>query len=638
MASSVVFNKLAHHNLHRELGGIIGAMHFLRNPWKTLGKPSKHPQNILKTSSKHSQKSITPTISKIIFFELFVNCLANSKVHCYTYAGEIWKSDDVFLEEMMGVSNIIVLLGGLGLFLFGMKYMGDGLSLAAGSKMKHLLEKLTRNPVLGFLLGFLVTAVIQSSSATTVMVMGFINAGIMDLAQAAGVIIGANMGTTITSILIALDASAIAPFCIFVGAFLLLYSKKKKTQYIGQVILGFGILFQGLHTMSSAMKPLKDVIWFQNFVMNTKNPFLGILVGIIICVVIQSSSASVGILQALAMQGMMPLYFASFIICGINIGSAMPTILSAFNARNNAKRAAAIYLIYNIVGAIVMTLVTLIFPYVELIENTIEAPAFQVSMIHIIFKAVAALLLLPFTKLIVRLTYLLIPKQTHEDTHRLEYIDVNLVGNPSVTLLQIRSEVDRMAKLVHNNLELGFEGITNNNLSEAKLIVENEAVIDYLTDAISDYLVKLNVQELQPEDAQYITRVYQVLNDLERIGDYAEILIHLAERNVDRGITYSDQAIKELEAIYANVISLYDQSVEQFHAQTIQGDTFSKLSATQTEVRKLANTSQTNHMDRMRRGECSAEAGIIFGEVLNSLNRIGGHSINIAECITISHV
>ena len=205
----------------------------------------------------------------------------------------------------MTISNIIVLLGGLGAFLFGMKYMGEGLELAAGSRMKDLLEKLTRNPVFGFLLGMLVTVVIQSSSATTVMVMGFINAGIMDLAQATGVIFGANIGTTITSVLIALDASGIAPFCIFIGAFLMMYSKKKRSRHIGQVILGFGLLFQGLHTMSGAMSPLKDVPWFQNFIMNAKSPVVGLLVGTLMCAVIQSSSAAVGVLQALAMQGMM---------------------------------------------------------------------------------------------------------------------------------------------------------------------------------------------------------------------------------------------------------------------------------------------------------------------------------------------
>ena len=236
----------------------------------------------------------------------------------------------------MGIGSIISLAGGLGLFLFGMKYMGEGLELAAGPKMKDLLEKLTRNRIAGFLLGALVTVVIQSSSATTVMVMGFINAEIMDLAQATGVIFGANIGTTITSVLIALDVSGIAPVCICLGAAMLLYAKRKRNRYIGQVILGFGLLFQGLHTMSSAMSPLKDFAPFQDFIMNAKNPLLGFVVGVILCAVIQSSSAAVGVLQALAMQGLMPLYFASFIICGINVGSSAPPLLSALNAKNNA--------------------------------------------------------------------------------------------------------------------------------------------------------------------------------------------------------------------------------------------------------------------------------------------------------------
>ena len=323
----------------------------------------------------------------------------------------------------MSFTNIISLLGGLGAFLFGMQYMGDGLQIACGSRMKDLLEKLTRNRILGFLLGVFVTVVIQSSSATTVMVMGFINAGIMDLAQATGVIFGANIGTTITSVLIALDVSGIAPACIFIGAFLMLYSKKKQNKHIGQIILGFGLLFQGLHTMSAAMGPLKDVAWFQNFIMNAKNPILGILVGAALCAVIQSSSAAVGILQALAMQGLMPLYFASFLICGINIGSAMPTILASMNARNNAKRASMIYLINNLVGAVIMTVVTLALPYTQWVESLVPDPMFQVSVVHIIFKVVSAAVLLPLTNQVVKLTYLLVPKQKHEDACRLEYIE-----------------------------------------------------------------------------------------------------------------------------------------------------------------------------------------------------------------------
>ena len=537
----------------------------------------------------------------------------------------------------MSITNIISLLGGLGAFLFGMKYMGDGLEMAAGSKMKDLLEKLTRNRILGFLLGVFVTVVIQSSSATTVMVMGFINAGIMDLAQATGVIFGANIGTTITSVLIALDVSGIAPFCIFIGAFLMLYSKKKQTKHIGQVILGFGLLFQGLHTMSGAMKPLKDVIWFQEFIMNAKSPLLGLLVGAALCAVIQSSSAAVGILQALAMQGLMPLYFASFLVCGINIGSAMPTILASMNARNNAKRASMIYLINNLVGAVIMTVVTLALPYTQFIEGLIPDPMFQVSLVHIIFKVVSAAVLLPLTNQVVKLTYLMVPKQKHEDACRLEFIDVNLVGSPSVTLLQIRNEVERMAGLVRTNLQLSMEALLSGKVADAKQIEDNEAVIDYLTDAISDFLVKLNVREMSDRDAQYVNRVFQTLSDLERIGDYAEQLLHLTERQEEKQVSYSAAAMQELTVINDNAIQLFDKAVAAFYRQNISLDELKRMAKTQRNIRKLTSQSQLNHMERLRSGECGVEAGILFGEILNSLSRVGGHAINIAEAATVPH-
>lgn len=534
----------------------------------------------------------------------------------------------------MSFANIISLLGGLGAFLFGMQYMGDGLQMAAGSKMKDLLEKLTRNRILGFLLGMFVTVVIQSSSATTVMVMGFINAGIMDLAQATGVIFGANIGTTITSVLIALDVSGIAPFCLFLGAFLMLYSKKKQTRHIGQIILGFGLLFQGLSTMSGAMKPLKDVVWFQEFIMNAQSPVLGILVGAALCAVIQSSSAAVGIIQALAMQGLMPLYFASFLVCGINIGSAMPTILASMNARNNAKRASMIYLINNLVGAVIMTAVTLLFPYTQWVESIIPDPMFQVSVIHIIFKVVSAAVLLPLTPQVVKLTYLMVPKQKHEDAARLEFIDVNLVGAPSVTMLQIRNEVERMAGLVRTNLEMATSALLAGKVAPAKPIEENEAVIDYLTDAISDFLVKLNVQEMSTENAQYVNRVFHTLSDLERIGDYAEHLLHLTEQEDEKHVIYSQNAINELTGITNDMFQLLDQANAAFYEQDIHLDALKKLVKLQRSIRKQVKQSQSNHMERLRSSKCSVEAGILFGEILTSLSRIGGHAINIAEAAT----
>lgn len=531
----------------------------------------------------------------------------------------------------MSASNIISLLGGLGAFLFGMKYMGEGLEMAAGSRMKDLLEKLTRNKFLGFLLGMLVTVVIQSSSATTVMVMGFINAGIMDLFQATGVIFGANIGTTITSVLIALDASGIAPFCIFLGAALMLYAPKRQTQHFGQVILGFGLLFQGLHTMSGAMEPLKNAIWFQNFILHATNPVLGVLVGAALCAVIQSSSAAVGIVQALAMQGMMPLNFASYLVCGINVGSAMPTILASMSARNNAKRASLIYLINNVVGAIIMLPVTMLLPYTDWVASVVSNPAFQVSMIHIIFKVVSALVLLPMTNLVAKLTYKLIPKQIHEDTCRLEYIDVNLVGAPSVTMLQIRNEVSRMGQLVMTNMQMAHEDMSSGTAAHEKEILQNETVIDFLAEAISDFLVKLNIQEISTKDAKYVKRVYQALNDLERIGDYAEKMLHLMERSQEQGISYSGDAQQEIADIFQNASDLYQRAVAGFYSQDMSFDELKRLARLQREIRKKANQSQENHMERMRRGECSSDAGILFGEILNCLSRIGGHAINIAE-------
>ena len=531
----------------------------------------------------------------------------------------------------MSVGNIISLCGGLGMFLFGMKYMGDGLTLAAGARMKDLLEKLTRNPVLGFLVGVLVTMVIQSSSATTVMSMGFINAGIMDLAQATGVILGANIGTTVTSVLIALDASTIAPFCIFIGAFLMLYGKKKTHRHVGQVILGFGLLFMGLRTMSSSMSPLKNVPWFQNFVMNAKNPILGLVVGTIFCAVIQSSSAAVGVLQAMAMQGMMPLYFAGFLIAGINIGSSTPVIISALSARNSTKRAAMVYLLHNIVGALIFVPLTLLTPYTELLQQYIPDPVFQISFYHIVFKVVPGLVLLPLTKQLVNMTYRIIPKQSHEDELRLEFIDENLETTSYATIAQIQSEVERMAKLVSENLMLASDAMLKSDITQTAKIKENERTIDFLNSGISNYLVKVNVMEMNEHEAQYVARVYQALNDLERIGDYAEILLELTEKNIDQSFVYSEKAKEELAEIMFNDIVLYEASVADFMAQHTTREELEQLSKLQKKISQQAAQAQINHLKRMRAEECAAAPGVGFVEVLNCLDRIGGHSINVVE-------
>lgn len=531
----------------------------------------------------------------------------------------------------MGINSIIALLGGLGAFLFGMKYMGEGLELAAGPKMKDLLEKLTRNRVMGFLLGTLVTVVIQSSSATTVMVMGFINAEIMDLAQATGVIFGANIGTTITSVLIALDVSGISPICICVGAVLLLYGKKKRDRYIGQVILGFGILFQGLHTMSSAMSPLKDSAVFQEFIMNARNPLLGFAVGVVLCAVIQSSSAAVGVLQALAMQGLMPLYFAAFLICGINVGSSTPPLLSALNAKNNAKRAAIIYLIFNIVGAVIFIPLTMITPLTGLIEQYVPDTVFQVSVYHILFKIVTGLVLLPLVNFVVKWTYRIIPKQAHESAFRFEYIDQSMVGSPAVMSLQVGKEVERMAEIVQRNVAAASEGLINHDLSAANQIREREQVIDYLASEITDYLSNATVQQLPPAISHYLGSVFHVINDLEQIGDHAVKILMQTERCVEMSQSYSAAAQDELRQVYQLDMELLDNTMKLFHNQQITPESWMMLKDKAQLTMKLATKYQTHHMERLRDKVCTFEQGLTFIESLNSFTRIVNHVVNIAE-------
>ncbi len=531
----------------------------------------------------------------------------------------------------MGISSIISLLGGLGLFLFGMKYMGEGLELAAGPKMKDLLEKLTRNRVMGFLLGALVTIVIQSSSATTVMVMGFINAEIMDLVQATGVIFGANIGTTITSVLIALDVSGIAPVCICLGAVLMLYAKRKKKRYIGQVILGFGILFQGLHTMSSAMSPLKDYAPFQNFIMNARNPFVGFILGVIICAVVQSSSAAVGVLQALAMQGLMPLYFASFIICGINVGSSAPPLLAALNAKNNAKRAAIIYLIFNVVGAVIFIPVSMFTPLTSLIEAYIPTGEFQISLYHILFKVVTGVILLPLVNLVVKWTYRIIPKQAHESAFRLEYIDANMEGSPAVIQLQVGKEVERMSNLVTENLARASNGLIHYDLSEANQIRDTEEVVDYLASEITDYLTTVNIQELPAKVSQYMGCAFHVINDLERIADHAMKIMEQTEKCVESGLAYSEAAQEELQDIADMDIELIHDAMGIFRDRAITPELWLQLRKKERKIIKKASKAQMNHMDRLKRKECTFDQGLTFVEALNSYLRVVNHTINIAE-------
>ncbi|HCK43349.1 MAG TPA: sodium-dependent phosphate transporter [Ruminococcaceae bacterium] len=533
----------------------------------------------------------------------------------------------------MGISNIINLIGGLGLFLFGMRHMSDGLNQVAGNKMKVLLEKLTRNRFKGFLLGVLVTAVIQSSSATTVMLMGFLNAGIMDLAQATGVIIGANIGTTVTAILIAIDVSAIAPICIIIGVIMSMFCKKQTQKYIGQIILGFGILFFGLKYMSgdSAMGALKDSEAFQSFITSANNPFLGLVIGIIMCSVLQSSSAAIGVLQVLALQGLMPLNFAIYLIIGVNVGSATPLFLSSIGAKTNAKRAAWIYFIFDFVGMLIFTPVALLIPqYTQWITTLSDNGSVQVAMAHIIFKIVTAVFLLPFVPVIVKISEKIVKTKEHESTHRFTYIDKKVIDNSFISVLQIGREVERMAKLVRENFVIASEGFLHSDTSNERTIKDNEELINWLNHNITDFMVTVTSQELRGDVSEYIGKLFHVISDLERIGDHAVNILERTEYAIENELGFTEQGLKEFDKIYQTDLELFDRAIGAFVNKKLPDEEEHQLHFLEDEIDALTLQAQDNHVERLRQKKCHTASGVVYTKLLQDLERVGDHSYNIA--------
>lgn len=537
------------------------------------------------------------------------------------------------IKEIFDV--IINLLGGLGLFLFGMKYMSEALNQVAGNKMKDLLEKLTRNRFKGFLVGVLVTAIIQSSSATTVMLMGFLNAGIMDLAQATGVIIGANIGTTITAVLISLNMKSLPLFCIFIGAAMALFSKKQKQKYVGQIILGFGVLFFGLKYMSgpNAMGVLKDSEAFLGFIQKANNPFLGLIIGFLMCSVLQSSSASIGVLQALAMASaeLMPMKFALFLIIGINVGSAMPLFLSAIGAKQNAKRAAVVYFIFDFVGMLIFTPIALIPRYSEwIISLAPDNGSVQVAIGHIIFKVGTALFLLPLVKPIVKLSELIIKDKEHDTKLRFEFIDKKITNNTVSTALQIGSEVERMARLVRENFVIACESFLVMDDSKEREIAENEELINWLNHNISDFMVTVTSNNLPANISEYIGKLFHVITDLERIGDHAENIMGRLKKAKEDDLGFTADGLEEFKLIYELDLQLLDRSIGAFRNQRLTDEEEHDLHYIEDMIDEMTLQAQDNHVQRLREKKCHTSSGVVFTKVLQDLERVGDHSYNIA--------
>ena len=534
----------------------------------------------------------------------------------------------------MSVANMSM-AGGLGLFLFGIRTMGDGLENAAGAKLKRMLEVLTGNRFLAVLVGFVVTAIIQSSTATTVMVVGFVNAGMMSLAQAVGVIMGANIGTTVTSLLIALNFSSVAAAAVLVGVILMLASKKTVVKNLGAIFTGFGLLFLGIDMMSDSMAPLRDSAGFMNFIVTVSEsplrPLFGIILGIVMTAVLQSSSASVGVLQTLAMQGLVPLKFSVFVLFGQNIGTCLTALFSTVGAKKNSKRAAVIHLLFNLIGTGIFILIALLTPYVEWIEKLSPDPMAQIAISHIVFNIVSTVVMFPFAKVLVKLSCLLVPgKDDSESEMHCKFIDDRLLNTPPFAVMQVSKEVARMAKLARDNFETSAHALINRSDKDLDKVMENEEIINYLNHHITSYLVKLNALDITDSDSDYIARVFHAINDIERVGDHAINLAEAAQHNIGEGLKFSDPAREELNQLCGSVVTLLERSMAAFDNQSLSDNEAKELSDLEEHIDDLTLECQDSHIFRLNRKECNTEAGMLYLNTITDFERVGDHAINIA--------
>lgn len=535
----------------------------------------------------------------------------------------------------MSVANILSMAGGLGLFLFGIRTMGDGLENAAGAKLKRMLEVLTGNRFLAVLVGFVVTAIIQSSTATTVMVVGFVNAGMMSLAQAVGVIMGANIGTTVTSLLIALNFSSVAAAAVLVGVILMLASKKTVVKNLGAIFTGFGLLFLGIDMMSDSMAPLRESAGFMNFIVTVSEsplrPLFGIILGIVMTAVLQSSSASVGVLQTLAMQGLVPLKFSVFVLFGQNIGTCLTALFSTVGAKKNSKRAAVIHLLFNLIGTGIFILIALLTPYVEWIEKLSPDPMAQIAISHIVFNIVSTVIMFPFAKVLVKLSCLLVPgKDDSESEMHCKFIDDRLLNTPPFAVMQVSKEVARMAKLARDNFETSAHALINRSDKDLDKVMENEEIINYLNHHITSYLVKLNALDITDSDSDYIARVFHAINDIERVGDHAINLAEAAQHNIGEGLKFSDSAREELNQLCGSVVTLLERSMAAFDNQSLSDNEAKELSDLEEHIDDLTLECQDSHIFRLNRKECNTEAGMLYLNTITDFERVGDHAINIA--------
>ena len=537
----------------------------------------------------------------------------------------------------MNISGMVLgLIGGLGLFLYGMTLMSDSLEKAAGAKLRGVLELFTKNRYGGIIVGVVFTAIIQSSSAATVMVVSFVNAGLMTLYQAIGVIYGANIGTTVTSQLVSFNLSQYAPVFIMAGVLMLMIFKNPTVKKAGEVVIGFGILFLGISTMSSSMGALKELPAIQNLFMSLDNRFFALLLGLVITAIVQSSSVTVSIVLLLAQQGLLPLKICFFIILGCNIGACMSAMLASLSGKKNAKRAALIHLLFNIIGSIIMAVILLIG------SNWIEALIMHISggnlgrcvaNTHTIFKVFQVIILMPFMSWIVKLTYLIVPGEDNdvEDEYEMKYIGDGDRLSSATAIPQVCSEISHMGEIAIGNLEKALDALLTKDDKAAKEVFEVEKRIDYMNKEITDYLVKANQISLPVGDRKKLGALFHVVSDIERVGDHAENIAEDVEKLIDMKEDINGMAGDEIRRMQEMTVKILHLSMDMFnleddsHLQEIL-DLENAIDAKERELQDL-------HVKCLTTGECSAQVGMMFSDLASNLERVADHATNIAFSI-----
>lgn len=538
---------------------------------------------------------------------------------------------------METLATVVQLIGGLGLFIFGMNMMSRGIEKVAGNRLRNILAAFTKTKFLGLVVGLFFTAVIQSSSAATVMVVSFVNTGLMKLAEACGIILGANIGTTVTALLVAFKLSAVAPLFVFAGAVMMNYIKQPFSRKLGEVVLGFGVLFVGISTMSSAMGSLRSMPAVTNMLSAFANPVLGMLLGLIITSVVQSSSVTVSILVVMGASGLIGLEDCFFVILGCNIGACTSAMLASMGATKNAKRAALVHLLFNVFGTVLMFVLLLFFkPQIAQIIHFVSGSGSEnlgtnIAITHFLFKVFQVAVFYPFMDMIVKCTYLLVPGEdeaSNESEFKLQYIDPVHLPNPSVAVFLAVQEMARMAHMAFDNLNQAMNCLMENDQESIAKVQETEKHIDFLDEQISNYLVKINQNNLPLADAAMISAYFHVVSDIERIGDHAESIVEIIPQLYRHDIKLSKKSISELQDMMVAVNKILDESLDMFVTGNMQN--MEEIVTLEDELDQMERELTSKHIHRLKEGKCTPQAGVYFTDVVSGLERVGDHAVNIA--------